>query len=78
MAGRHRHRAHAVHAPVADQRVTRPVGVTDARTRVEHLVRDETLVAQRHAGRFLAICGAEVLAASLTDRGRARCRECAR
>jgi hypothetical protein len=54
------------------------MGVTDARTRVEHLVPDESLVAQRHAGRFLAVCGAEVLAASLTDSGRGRCRECAR
>lgn len=54
------------------------MGVTDARTRVEHLVPDESLVTQRHAGRFLAVCGAEVLAASLTDPGRGRCRECAR
>ena len=75
MAGRHRRRAHAA---VPGQRGIRPVGITDARTRVEHLVPDESLVAQRHAGRFQAVCGAEVLAASLTDPGRGRCRECAR
>jgi hypothetical protein len=78
MAGRHRRRAHAAHAAVPGQRGTRPVGVTDARTRVEHLVPDESLLARRHAGRFLAVCGAEVLAASLTAPGRGRCRECAR
>jgi len=77
MAGRHRHRAHAAHAAVPAQRGIRPVRVTDARTRVEHLVPDESLAARRHAGRFLAVCGAEVLAASLTDPGRGRCRQCA-
>jgi hypothetical protein len=78
MAGKHRLHARAANAPVPGQRGTRPVGVTDARTRVEHLVRDESLVAQRHTGRFVAVCGVEVLAASLTDPGRDRCRDCAR
>jgi hypothetical protein len=52
------------------------VGIVDARTRVEHLVPDDVLAAPRL--NYLARCGAEVLAASMTDPGRGRCRECAR
>lgn len=74
--GRHRH--HAAHIPILEQRRPRRVGITDALTHVEHLVSDESAMAHRHLGRYLALCGIEVLAASLTDPGRRRCSECAR
>lgn len=77
MAGRHSKRRGA-HAQVPEQRGPRPLGITDAQTHLEHLVTDESLAAHRHSGRFLALCGIEVLAASLTDPGRGRRRECAR
>ncbi len=47
------------------------VGITDARTRVEHLVTDVSAMVHRHAGRYLALCGVEVVAASLAERERA-------
>jgi hypothetical protein len=59
------------------QRGPRAVGVIDARTRVEHLVTDESLAAHRRAGRYPAKCGVEILAASLTEPGRERCVQCA-
>lgn len=77
MVGKHRRQPHAAHSHVAAHR-PRLVGITDARTHTEHLVSEVTLAARRHAGQFLAQCGAEVLAASLTAPGRAYCRECAR
>lgn len=60
------------------QRGPCPVGITDARTHVEHLVSDESVAAHRHAGHYLALCGMTVLAASLTDPGRGWCRDCTR
>jgi hypothetical protein len=54
------------------------VEVTDARTHLLHVVSQESLAAHRQVGWFPATCGVEVLAASLTDPGRGRCRECAR
>jgi hypothetical protein len=51
------------------------MGMVDGATRVEHLMVDPS-VEHRHAGRYLALCGAEVLAASLAEPGRARCRPC--
>jgi hypothetical protein len=54
------------------------VGIIDARTRVEHLVTDELVAAHRHAGRYPALCGRELLAASLVEPGRGRCTECVR
>ncbi len=77
MAGRHSKRRGAP-AQISEQRGPRPRGITDAQTHLEHLVTDESLAAHRHSGRFLALCGIEVLAASLTDPGRGRCPECAR
>lgn len=77
MAGRHRHQTRTVQVRIpAQQRRMRPVGIVDARTRVEHLVPDDVLAAPRLS--YLAKCGAEVLAASMTDPGCGRCRECAR
>lgn len=69
MAGRHRRRP-----GIPAQR--RPLGMTDAHTCVEHVVSDESAVEHRHCGRYLALCGAQVLAASLTAPARGRCRAC--
>lgn len=71
-----RHRRHAAHAQVSAQRGTRPLGVLDARTRVEHLMSDESAMAHRHSGRYVALCGVEVLAASLTAPEHSRCGPC--
>jgi hypothetical protein len=73
-----KHRRQAVHAGIPGQRGQRPVGIIDARTHVEHLVSDESAIAHRRRGHYLALCGVTVLAASLTDPGRGRCQECAR
>jgi hypothetical protein len=56
----------------------RLTGMVDAETSVEHLITDESAVAHRHAGRYLAVCGAQVLAASLTAPQRSRCPACTR
>lgn len=74
MAGRHRRQAHGAQAPIPKQQRPRAVGIVDARTRIEHLVPDDVLAAPRLS--YLAKCGAHVLAASMTDPGRGRCREC--
>lgn len=50
----------------------------DAHTEVEHLVTDDTVAAHRHSGRYLALCGVQVLTASLTARERTQCRPCHR
>jgi hypothetical protein len=81
MAGRHSKRE--AHGQVAEQRrphpvrITDAVGITDARTRIEHLMTDAAAMEHRHVGRYLALCGIEVLAASLTDPGRGQCQPCA-
>lgn len=71
MAGRHRRGER-----IPEQRGPRRLGITDAHTHVEHLVSDESAMEHRHSGRYLAMCGARVLAASLTAPERARCRSC--
>lgn len=77
MVGRHRRQSRTAQIRIpAQQPGVRPVGIVDARTRMEHLVPDDALAAPRLS--YLAKCGAEVLAASMTDPGRGRCRECAR
>ena len=53
-------------------------GVIDARTHVEHRMSVQSAAAHRHAGCYVAHCGATVLAASLTEPGHVRCAECAR
>lgn len=73
MAGKHRRGA--VQVPV-QRGGARPPGMVDARTRLEHLVTDESAFEHRHSGRYLALCGAQVLAASLVDPGRGRCQVC--
>ena len=74
MAGQHRKRL-GIRVQIPQQRLPRPVRIVDAYTRIEHLVPDDVLAAHRLS--YLAKCGAEVLAASMTDPGRSQCRECA-
>jgi hypothetical protein len=52
------------------------VGITDAWTRVQHSMTDESETAHRHSGRYLALCGQRVLAASLTTQERSQCHPC--
>jgi hypothetical protein len=56
----------------------RSIRIVDARTSTEHLITDESVAAHRHVGRYLAVCGAQVLAASLTAPQRSRCPVCTR
>ncbi len=54
------------------------IPLTDVRTGGAHLVTHEAAAAGRPAGRYRAVCGAIVLAASLTTPERASCRACER
>jgi hypothetical protein len=80
MAGAHRKRPGAhVRLPAVEvpaQRGPRPMGITDALTDVEHLMTDDSAAAHRHAGNYLALCGTQVLAASLTVQSRSHCGPC--
>lgn len=49
--------------------------MTDTRN-VAHLVSDEAVVAGRRAGRYVAVCRADLLAASLTAETGRRCLRC--
>ena len=71
--GRHSKQPREAHARVPQQR---QVGIVDAQSRIEHLVTDTSAMEHRHSGRYLALCGTRVLAASMTDPGRGRCPEC--
>lgn len=51
--------------------------VTDAGTLSAHLVSEGALASGRRAGRFQAVCGDTVLAASLTAQERTHCQMCA-
>lgn len=53
------------------------VELIDAETGTTHLVSDEEVDSGRHAGRYVAVCGAVVLAASLTAPAKKYCRSCA-
>jgi hypothetical protein len=68
MAGRHSRRRRwqgpRARVVIPAQREPRPLGMTDALTRVEHLVSDESVASHRHTGNYLAFCGQHVLAAS--------------
>ena len=57
----------------------RRVGVelVDVTSGLEHRVSPEALLEGRLQGFCWALCGAKVLAASLTDPGRGQCRRCA-
>jgi hypothetical protein len=76
--GKGRHRRGATHPPMPSAHQHHLTGMVDAETSVEHLITDESAVAHRHAGRYLAVCGAQVLAASLTAPQRSRCPACTR
>jgi hypothetical protein len=52
------------------------IELVDARTRASHRVSPEALRVGRVQGDYQALCGARLLAASLTDPGRGQCREC--
>ncbi|MGH3913439.1 MAG: hypothetical protein ACRDTC_08515 [Pseudonocardiaceae bacterium] len=52
--------------------------MVDSRTLIEHLIDLDTLAVARQVGRYTALCGVEVLAASLTTEERGFCRECLR
>jgi hypothetical protein len=76
MGGKHsKGAAHAQTIP-AQRRIG--IEVVDAQTRITHRVASDELLAGRIAGTYEALCGAQLLSASLTDPGRARCAECAR
>ena len=55
----------------------RPIAMTDATTGTEHRVTGESVAAGcRVGGRYVAVCGARVLAASLTMPERDQCQSC--
>ena len=55
----------------------RPIAMTDATTGTAHRVTDESVAAGRRAGGiYVAVCGAQVLAASLTMPERDQCQSC--
>lgn len=56
------------------------IAMTDGPTGTAHLVTDDAFAAGRRAadGRYLATCGAEVFAASLTTPARRHCTACER
>jgi hypothetical protein len=74
--GKHRRVSRVAHIAIPVPRGPRPVGIIDAKTHIEHLMTDESAVAYRHSGRYLALCGVEVLAASLAAPDRGRCPMC--
>ena len=56
----------------------RLVALTDVRTNLAHRVTDEAMVAGRRAGgRYRAVCGVDVLPASLSAPERGFCDDCA-
>jgi hypothetical protein len=70
-AGMHRRADHRT------RRRDRVVEMVDARTLTAHLLTDAALAAGRHGeGRYVALCGADVLPASLTAPERAYCTSC--
>lgn len=73
MAGRHRLRGRRVQRTVRH----RAIEVVDARTRTVHFLTDDALAAgRRPKGRYIALCGQDVLPASLAEPGASRCPSC--
>ncbi len=65
--------------PPASPSPRRPgIELVDALTRVAHRVTSHELIAGRLAGHYQALCGARLVAASLTDPGLRSCPECTR
>jgi hypothetical protein len=56
----------------------RVLSVVDGRTKVSHLVASETAPLHRHSGRYPALCGENVITASLTTEPDQDCKECQR
>lgn len=52
--------------------------VTDARTGSAHLVTEDAMAAGRRTGRYSAVCGVEVLAASMITPESGYCSSCTR
>lgn len=74
MAGRHRLTGRRVQHAAPH----RAIEVVDARTRTTHALTDEALAAGRlPQGRYIALCGQDVLPAGLTEPGSSRCPSCA-
>jgi hypothetical protein len=82
--GRHRAASRVVRwrqslAPAVIPIPRRPgIEVVDSLTRVTHRVSGDALLAGHQRGTYQALCGARLLAASLTDPGHGRCTECTR
>jgi hypothetical protein len=53
------------------------LSVVDTRSRESHLVAVDTAALHRRSGRYPALCGAEVITASLTTPAARHCRDCA-
>lgn len=80
-AQRSRHRQHMAGGRPVHRllRSLRPIPVTDARDGTAPLVADDAVAAGRRAGgRYVAVCGVEILAASLATPERTHCRSCTR
>ncbi|HEY6422508.1 MAG TPA: hypothetical protein VIY28_04510 [Pseudonocardiaceae bacterium] len=77
MAGKHKRRAASVHPVASGPRV---ILLTDARSRTAHRVTDDAAAAGRRSGggRYVAVCGIEVLPASLATPERTHCSPCSR
>lgn len=76
MAGRHKRRAGSV--PLVAAR-PRAIALTDALSHTAHWVTDDAAAAgRRSGGRYVAVCGLEVLPASLTTPERSYCSSCTR
>ncbi|MGQ0775055.1 MAG: hypothetical protein ACT4NY_11665 [Pseudonocardiales bacterium] len=52
--------------------------MVDAVTLTEHLIDLDAMTTARSRGRYTALCGAEVLAASMTTKERDFCQDCMR
>lgn len=52
--------------------------MVDAQTLIEHLIALDGIAETRRQGRYTALCGVEVLAASMTTEERSHCRKCIR
>lgn len=73
MAGKHRFKGWQVQYSAPH----RAVEVVDARTRTMHSLTEEALAAGRLSqGRYIALCGQDVLPAGLTEPGTRRCPSC--
>jgi hypothetical protein len=74
MADKHRLKARRAERAAPRHRT---VELVDARTLRAHLLTPDALAAGRHAsGRYIALCGQDVLPASLVEPGRGRCSSC--